>query len=103
MDAAGELHVKSLFDGFEKVHHEMMGDIKAAESQDVLVISPLAFYEPDIQPFLFEKALFDGGKDRCFASKADVADTDFSESAGSFCGLITSAEQENCGQSGNAR
>jgi len=75
----------------------MVRDIVAAEGEDVFVVGPLASDEADVETFVFEKALFDGGEDGSFAGEADVTDANFGE-AGGICGGIggfVTASEEN--------
>ena len=73
MNSAGEFHVQALFDRLQEIHHQMMRNIETAESEDVFVVRPFAFHQTRIEPFLFEKAFLDRGKDGRFASDPDVA------------------------------
>ena len=82
MDAAGEFHVQALFDGFEKIHDQVMRDVKSAQRQHVFVIRPLAFDQRHLEAFLLEEAFLDGSEDGSFAGKANVTDPDFSRAAG---------------------
>src|ERR1043166_9267323 len=77
VNSAGEFYIETLLDRFEKIHHEMVGDVEAAEGEHVFVIRPLAFHHFDIEPFLLEKAIFDGTKDGRLTGKANVTDADF--------------------------
>src|ERR1043166_1043909 len=79
VNSAGEFYIEALLDRFEKIHHEMVRDVEAAEGEHVFVIRPLAFHHFHIEPFLVEKAIFDGTKDGGFAGKTDVTDPDRSE------------------------
>ena len=54
-----------------------MRHVIPAERQHVLVILPVTLHERDIEPFLFEEAFFNRGKDRRFARQADVANANF--------------------------
>ena len=54
-----------------------MGDVKAAQGQNILVLRPLAADQLDVQAFFFEVAILHGGEDGSFARQADVADADF--------------------------
>ena len=38
MNPAGKLYIKTLFDRFKKVHHQMMGDVESSKSEHVLVV-----------------------------------------------------------------
>jgi len=75
MNSASEFYVKALFDRFQEIHHQMMGNVEAAESEDVFVICPFAFHQARIESFLFEKALLDRHKDWRFAGNADVTNS----------------------------
>jgi hypothetical protein len=81
-----EFHIHPQLDGLEKIHHQVMRDVKAAQGEHIFVLRPLAADQLDVEAFFFEKALFDGGKNRSFAGEADVADADFGE-AGFGIGL----------------
>ena len=54
----------------------MVGNVEAAQSEDVFVISPFAFHQADIEAFLFEKSLLDRAEDRRFTGQTNVPDTD---------------------------
>src|SRR5580765_8746294 len=105
MNAAGKFHIESLLDRLEEIHDEVVGDIKAAEGEDVFVVGPFAFHQVDIEPFLFKKALFDGGKDGRFAGEANVADADFSGTGGSglWPRAFVAAREEQDGERGNGQ
>ena len=98
MNAAGELHIQSLFDGFEKVHDQMMRHVESAQCQHVLVIRPLAFDERDVQAFFLEKALFDGSENRRLAGQADIPHANFGRAAAGVLRALFAARQEECAQ-----
>ena len=76
MNSGGKFHIESLFDWFQKHHHEVMSNIEAAESENVLVVRPFTFHQRDIEPFLLEKSFLDRAEDWRFARDADVANAD---------------------------
>ena len=84
MDTAGEFHVQALFDGFEKIHDQVMRDVESAQRQHVLVIRPLAFDQRHLEAFFLEEAFLDGSEDGSLTGKANVSDPDFNRAAGGF-------------------
>ena len=98
MNAAGELHIQSLFDGFEKVHDQMVRHVESAQGQHVLVIRPLAFDKRDVQALFLEKALFDGSENRRLAGQADIPHPDFRWAAAGVLRTLVAARQEQCAQ-----
>ena len=92
MNPAGKLHVQALLNRFEKVHHQVMGNVEPTEREDVLVVGPFAFHQADIEAFFFEKSFFDGGKYRRFTGQTDVADADLVAAIAGIGGLIAAGK-----------
>src|SRR6476469_8305419 len=86
MNSAGKFHIKALFDRFQKIHHQVMGNVETAESEDVFVIRPFTLHQAGIESFLSEKAFLDRHKDWRFAGNADVTNPDLIGIGG--CGTL---------------
>src|ERR1041385_3789186 len=76
MNPAREFYIHALFERFQKIHHQMVRDIIPSKRQHILVIGPVALHEADLEPFFFEKSLFDRCENRRFAGKTDIAHAD---------------------------
>src|SRR2546421_5196707 len=94
MDAPGELYVQALFHRLEEIHDEMMGHVEPSQRQHILVISPLALYQADIQTLLLEEALLDRAENRGFARQADVTHADLHRFAGGGLRFFIASAQD---------
>ena len=56
MHTSNESHIEALLDGFEKVHHQVVSDVVAAEGEIVFVVCPTAFHQFGLEPFFFEQS-----------------------------------------------
>ena len=64
MDPTGKLHIQSLLDRFQEVHHQVLGDVIPAECEGILVVLPGALDQLRLEPFISEEALITGNKQR---------------------------------------
>src|SRR5262245_10802128 len=74
MDPAKESDIEALLDGFEKVHHQVVRDVIAAQRKIVLVVGPTAFHQLRLESLVFEIAFLERGIDRRFTGETDKAD-----------------------------
>src|SRR5204863_2046747 len=76
VNAREEPYIQTLFDRFEEIHHQMMGDVVAAKRQCIFISGPIALHQFRLESLLLEKAPLVSGVNRSFAGQPDVADTD---------------------------
>src|SRR5262249_20755006 len=91
VDSGKESYVQSLLDWLQKIHHQMMSDVVAAEREIIFVIGPGAFHQFRLESLFLKKILLVCDVDRRFAGEANVADANvfgFSRHA------LTAASQE---------
>ena len=98
MHAAKKSHIEALLDGFEKIHHEVMGDVVTAEGEIVFVVRPTAFHQLGFEPFVLEKALLKRGVDGRLTSQPDKADLDVLVVDDFDTGFLAAASEEKKAQ-----
>ena len=98
MNSRRETHVKSLLDRLQEIHDEMVRDIESAQSQDVLVVRPLAFHQFDVEALFLEETVFDRAEDWRFAGQSDIADPDLVRGAAAG-GIFPATRQKQGAQS----
>src|SRR5205814_7939974 len=76
VNAGEEPYIQALFDRFEEIHYQVMGNVVAAKRQCVFISGPIAFHQFRLESLLLEKALLVSHVDRSFAGQSDVADSD---------------------------
>ena len=100
MDAAGEFDIQALFNGLEKIHDQVMRDVKSSQRHHVLVIRPVAFDQDRVQPFLLEETFFNRHVNGRFAGQADITHPDFYQAVATgggnraFLALLATAQQQ---------
>src|SRR5439155_10188326 len=60
VNSTGKLHIESLFDRFQEIHHQVLGDVVATQGKRILVIRPITFHQFDLQALFLEEAVFNG-------------------------------------------
>src|SRR5215469_6178630 len=63
MNPAGKLHVKSLLDWLQEIHHQVLGNVVAAECEGILVVLPGTLDQLRFESFIPEEAFLVGGED----------------------------------------
>ena len=76
VDSGEESYIQTLFDRFEEVHHQVMGDVVTAKRQCVFIGCPVTLHQFRLESLLFEKTFLISGVDRSFAGQTDVTDAD---------------------------
>src|SRR5262245_21342713 len=63
MNPAGKLHIQSLLDWFQEIHHQVLGNVVAAECEGILVVLPGTLDQLRFESFVLEEAFLVGGED----------------------------------------